>query len=266
MSMQWLLTAVFACTGMYGLIRTGAPGSWADRVSRAGHVLMCADMAVMPWIPMGRTASAFLVALFGGAGAWYLARSRRVAAPSGVPLAGPGHRPGRRHQQLGLWCHAGMMFGMVWMTALMSFLSAGEMPTMAGGTVHLSGGGAHLGGVHGVAGTDRSVTGGTTPTATPASGAAATGGPSRTTASPATSGQTHRMSHPTWSRGISLAFGVSFAAMTAWFLTTARRPRGAGENRRTGGAGENRRTGGVADSISNGLMAAGMAASLLLMV
>ena len=259
MAVQWALTAVFVCTGMYMLVRTGSPAHWIHRVSRAGHVLMCLAMAAMPWLPAGPGQSAAMVVAFTAAGIWYLVLARiRPTAAAGSPSV-----DSARHAFPGVWHHAAMMFGMVWMTALMAYLPAGHVHaggTQAGATtegVRLTG--PHDG-HHGGGDVLKLPTGGS---------------------SPATAMQHGQQ--PSWATAITLAFTGAFLAAAGWFLgdaartwhrsrrltTTADAPRDADDGSGTEDRVHDRTGDGpgaaVWDGLAHGLMAAGMAASFLSM-
>lgn len=117
--LAWILTIVFAVTGIVCAIRCvqpevgGQPQYIADRVSSGCHFLMSAGMLAMVW-PWGMEISLTAqILVFSAAALWFVAalvmRSRvRSCAAHGVVM-------GRAHQLH----HGLLMVAMVWMLALM---------------------------------------------------------------------------------------------------------------------------------------------------
>lgn len=101
------VTAVFAVTGAYYLVRSVAAFSWVDRVNNATHVLMSAVMFAMPWWVPPALAQ---ISVFAAAALWYVYLIRFRSSDIATPLLG--HHGG---SVLLLWFHALMMSSMVWM-------------------------------------------------------------------------------------------------------------------------------------------------------
>jgi hypothetical protein len=225
---SWLLTVVFVGTGAYGVVRLATPGPWAARVSQGTHVLMCAAMAAMPWAWAANVPAPLVISVFAVAGVWHLA----MALYRPTALAGPG-RPGLPGRVL-LLAHAGMMFAMVWMAALMSYVTGGTSSggvSMAGMSDMEMPGMAHDGSM-----------------------------PSMTMPMDHTGTTQHTMQHggqPFWAHSLTAAFTTVFLAAACWFLLMA--------THRSRTAEGHQRRAGLGEGVAGGLMAAGMAASLVLM-
>ncbi|GAA5115308.1 hypothetical protein GCM10023320_13970 [Pseudonocardia adelaidensis] len=121
-----VLTAVFAGTGLYSLVRLSALASGAatggDRVAELSHLLMSVAMLGMTW---GRTGGpdtpggVVQLVVFGLLSAWFLVH---VLRPYG-------------HRRVGAAYHAVVQVAMVWMVAAMPALM-GMGGAAAGSAVH----------------------------------------------------------------------------------------------------------------------------------
>ncbi|HET9656462.1 MAG TPA: DUF5134 domain-containing protein [Kineosporiaceae bacterium] len=235
----WLLTAVFVATGAYSVLRAAGHGPWRVRLSHGSHVLMCSAMAVMPWAWPSGTAGVLLLGVFAVAGLWHLGLAFTTARPADASAPGP--NPGRGL----LLAHAGMMFAMVWMAALMSAMT-GTAPS--GGTG--SAGAGMTTDQTGAAG----MSGHTMP-GDPMPGHTMSGDPMGS--ADAAAMPMNHLDQPVWAHGVTVAVTALLLAVTCLLVTVAARTwhREPGRSRRLG----------VGDGVVAGVMASGMAASLVLM-
>ncbi len=136
--LAWPFGAWFAIIAIVSLVGAARARRWPDRASYLAHVVMAATMAAMPWPWFVAVPWLVWIALFGLAALGYLALA--ISRP-GVAV-GPG--AGHHARRLVAWYHAGMMLGMVWMTALMELLilamPVGDGPIGDGNGVVIGGG------------------------------------------------------------------------------------------------------------------------------
>lgn len=106
-SLRWLLTLVFAGTGVFHLVRALRPGP-GSRFSEALHLVMSGAMIVMIW-PWGMVVPiAGWVSIFTLCAGWFATRAVRTGGSRAVPVF-----------------FASSMAMMVWMGAAMSPMAAG---------------------------------------------------------------------------------------------------------------------------------------------
>ncbi|GAA1974632.1 DUF5134 domain-containing protein [Amycolatopsis minnesotensis] len=111
--LRWILTAVFAATGVFCAYRCVRHGTAATRVSDALHVLMCAGMVAMAWPAAMTFARIPQTVLFAAAAAWFA---------GALVLRGGAHRD---HGSTSHAHHALMMAGMAWMVFMMPSAMSG---------------------------------------------------------------------------------------------------------------------------------------------
>lgn len=145
---QWILSAIFALTFMYAVIRILRSRGVGNRVAYALHALMSIAMVVMVW-PWG--SQAFLVpqiVVFTAATGWFVVMGLTRSTPGHGDDAAEtaGHHDGKRT----LFYHGAMMAAMAFMAAGMTTMgsmpsspSGGSMGSMPG--MDMSGGGGGTG-------------------------------------------------------------------------------------------------------------------------
>lgn len=122
--LQWLLTALFAATGLNALANTVSTRSLVPAVGNGFHVLMSLAMIFMVWPPGTMLPAPPQVAIFSLGALWFLALILRGARTDASGGPGPGnaaHHPGY------LVSHIVMMLTMVWMAITMA-----SMPSSSG--------------------------------------------------------------------------------------------------------------------------------------
>ncbi|MEQ3554148.1 DUF5134 domain-containing protein [Pseudonocardia nematodicida] len=136
------LTALFAATGVYALLRWSEAVAAAHpplrRTSELAHLLMSAAMVVMTWTWFGTTAEWVQILLFGGFAVWFavIAVQRRRRPATGCP---------------GAPAHALMAAAMAWMVAAMPLIMPMPMEASAsagGHSGHAGHGAGHEGMTH----------------------------------------------------------------------------------------------------------------------
>lgn len=134
-ALQWLLTFLFAVTGLYWVIRVFVGFSLVDRVNNFLHVTMGVVMLAMPWEWGMRIPTGLQMAIFGLAALWYayFAFSR--------PDVDAGPLEAHHRGAVFLWYHAVMMGAMVWMAVRMPAVM-GATGSGGPGAMDMSGSGA----------------------------------------------------------------------------------------------------------------------------
>lgn len=117
--LRWILTAVFAATGVFCGYRCLRHGTAGARVSDLLHVLMCAGMVAMAWPAAMAFARVPQTILFAAAAAWF-------AGALVVRRGDHGDHSGVAHAH-----HALMMAGMAWMVFVMPSAMSGMVMSAA---------------------------------------------------------------------------------------------------------------------------------------
>ncbi len=111
----WLVSILFATTGIYYLVRVVIAISWIDRINSLTHVLMSIVMIAMPWGWYSVFPTVAQIVAFTLAALWYVFLA--LFRPGGEAALLASHHSSSARL---LWYHAFMMATMVWMAVAMS--------------------------------------------------------------------------------------------------------------------------------------------------
>ncbi len=112
---DWLVSILFAATGIYYLVRVVIAISWIDRINNLTHVLMSIVMISMPWGWYSVFPASAQIVVFTLAALWYVFLALFRPGSEAALLAGHHSSSARL-----LWYHAFMMATMAWMAVAMS--------------------------------------------------------------------------------------------------------------------------------------------------